>query len=62
MPVGSLGAVKGVTSEQLAEAGASIMLSNLYHLALRPGVEAIEQVEHEPAQRAVARLGLWGRW
>ncbi len=42
MPVGSLGSVKGVSSMQLAAAGASIMLSNLYHLALRPGVDAIE--------------------
>ncbi len=42
MPVGSLGSVKGVPSTQLAAAGASIMLSNLYHLAVRPGVDAIE--------------------
>jgi queuine tRNA-ribosyltransferase len=42
MPVGSLGAVKGVTALELATAGASIMLSNLYHLALRPGLEVVE--------------------
>jgi len=42
MPVGSLGAVKGVTALELAAAGASIMLSNLYHLALRPGLEVVE--------------------
>jgi queuine tRNA-ribosyltransferase len=44
MPVGTLGAVKGVTPQELAAAGASILLANLYHLALRPGVEAIERV------------------
>jgi queuine tRNA-ribosyltransferase len=44
MPVGTLGAVKGVPPRELAAAGASIMLSNLYHLALRPGIDAIERL------------------
>src|SRR5436305_10810707 len=44
MPVGTLGAVKGVTPQELEAAGASIMLANLYHLALRPGVDAIERL------------------
>jgi queuine tRNA-ribosyltransferase len=44
MPVGTLGAVKGVPSGELAASGASIMLSNLYHLALRPGIESIERL------------------
>jgi len=44
MPVGSLGAVKGVTAGQLEAAGATGMLANLYHLALRPGIEVIENV------------------
>ncbi|HSS52851.1 MAG TPA: tRNA guanosine(34) transglycosylase Tgt [Thermoanaerobaculia bacterium] len=42
MPVGTLGAVKGVTPQELEGAGASVMLSNLYHLALRPGIDAVE--------------------
>ncbi len=42
MPVGTHGAVKGLTGEQLAEAGASVMLANLYHLALRPGIDLVE--------------------
>lgn len=41
LPVGSLGAVKGVAPGELAAQGASILLANLYHLALRPGVETI---------------------
>jgi queuine tRNA-ribosyltransferase len=41
MPVGTLGAVKGLGPEALEEAGAQIMLANLYHLVLRPGVEVI---------------------
>jgi queuine tRNA-ribosyltransferase len=42
MPVGTLGAVKGVAPAQLRALGAEVMLANLYHLALRPGVELIE--------------------
>jgi queuine tRNA-ribosyltransferase len=44
MPVGTLGAVKGLSAETLEAAGAQIMLANLYHLALRPGVERIESL------------------
>jgi queuine tRNA-ribosyltransferase len=44
MPVGTLGAVKGVGPHQLEEAGASVMLANLYHLALRPGIDVIERL------------------
>ena len=44
MPVGTLGAVKGVGAEALEDAGASILLANLYHLALRPGIDAIEEL------------------
>ena len=40
-PVATLGAVKGVPSPWLAEAGAQILLSNFYHLSVRPGVDAI---------------------
>jgi queuine tRNA-ribosyltransferase len=42
MPVGTLGAVKGLSPTDLEAAGASVMLSNLYHLSLRPGIEIIE--------------------
>lgn len=44
MPVGTLGSVKGLTPDALAALGAQIMLCNLYHLALRPGVEVVEAV------------------
>lgn len=42
MPVGTLGAVKGVPPAALERAGATILLANLYHLSLRPGIDAIE--------------------
>jgi queuine tRNA-ribosyltransferase len=41
MPVGTRGAVKGITMAQLSDLGASIMLSNTYHLHVRPGDESI---------------------
>lgn len=44
MPVGTLGAVKGVTPQELAASGASILLANLYHLALRPGIDVVERL------------------
>jgi len=42
MPVGTLGAVKGVAPDTLEALGAQVMLANLYHLTLRPGIEIIE--------------------
>ena len=41
MPVGTQGAVKAVTSQQLDDVGASIILGNTYHLMLRPGDELV---------------------
>jgi len=43
MPVGTAGAVKGVTAEALDSIGASIILGNTYHLFLRPGMEVISK-------------------
>ena len=44
MPVGTAGAVKGITPAQLKETNASIILANTYHLFLRPGLETIENL------------------
>jgi queuine tRNA-ribosyltransferase len=41
MPVGTQGAVKGVTHRDLEAMGAEILLSNTYHLYLRPGDDLI---------------------
>ena len=41
MPVGTQGAVKGVTNRDLEGLGAQILLSNTYHLYLRPGDDLI---------------------
>ena len=44
MPVGTAGAVKGITPEQLKKTGATIILANTYHMLLRPGVETVEKL------------------
>lgn len=41
MPVGTYGTVKAMTPEDLAAAGAQIVLGNTFHLMLRPGIEVI---------------------
>lgn len=41
MPVGTRGAVKTLTNQQLYDINAQIILGNTYHLMLRPGMEVI---------------------
>lgn len=43
MPVGTQATVKTLTPEDLYEIGAGIILSNTYHLYLRPGENLIEK-------------------
>lgn len=42
MPVGSQGTVKGLDPKEVRECGFGLILSNAYHLFLRPGHELIE--------------------
>jgi queuine tRNA-ribosyltransferase len=44
MPVGTAGTVKGLTVDQVASAGADIILGNTYHLMLRPGGERMARL------------------
>ena len=44
MPVGTQATVKGVFLEDIKKTGSEIILSNTYHLMIRPGVERIESV------------------
>jgi queuine tRNA-ribosyltransferase len=44
MPVGTIGSVKGLTPDQLRQAGVQMVLANTYHLALRPGAEIIAEL------------------
>ncbi|MBG9982059.1 tRNA guanosine(34) transglycosylase Tgt [Aerococcaceae bacterium DSM 111020] len=43
MPVGTLATVKSLSPEELKAAGADIILSNTYHLWLRPGEEIVKE-------------------
>jgi queuine tRNA-ribosyltransferase len=43
MPVGTHGAMKAMTPAQVEETGAQIILSNTYHLHLRPGEGLVEK-------------------
>ena len=44
MPVGTQATVKTLSHQDLRELGAQIMLSNTYHLYLRPGHDVVEQL------------------
>jgi queuine tRNA-ribosyltransferase len=44
MPDGTRGAVKGLTPQQVMEAGVQIVLANTYHLHLQPGEKTIKQL------------------
>jgi queuine tRNA-ribosyltransferase len=44
MPVGTAATVKALTVDQVAEAGADILLGNTYHLMLRPTAERVKRL------------------
>lgn len=44
VPVGTLASVKGIAPHDLKEMGAQIVLSNTYHLHLRPGEDVVEKM------------------
>ena len=55
MPVGTQATVKGLTPDQLEEAGARIILGNTYHLALRPGDELDRRAGRPASLHALGR-------
>ncbi|GIT01861.1 MAG: hypothetical protein CM1200mP27_04860 [Chloroflexota bacterium] len=52
MPVATQATVKGLTPEEVKGVGAQVVLSNSYHLYLRPGVETVPK-------GLAACTGLW---
>lgn len=44
MPVATQASVKSVTPDEASKSGSQILLSNAYHLALRPGVELVQEL------------------
>lgn len=55
MPVGSQATVKSLTLQQLEEIGIKLLLSNTYHLYLRPGIDIIYKMG------GLHRFMDWGR-
>lgn len=43
MPVGTYGAVKALSPEDLQSVGVQMLLANAYHLLVRPGMEVVER-------------------
>ena len=43
MPVGTQATIKGAFIEDVIKTGSEIILSNTYHLMLRPGVERVQK-------------------
>ena len=48
MPIATKGAVKTLTSKEVESLGAQIILSNTYHLLLRPGLEGMKKLGGMP--------------
>ncbi len=44
MPVATQGSVKTLTTDEVADLGAQIILANAYHLYLQPGVEVVQRL------------------
>ena len=44
MPVGTDGTVKAMKPEDVAATGAKIILGNVYHLMLRPGIDRVKEL------------------
>ena len=44
MPVATAGTVKALTTDQVRQSGADILLGNTYHLMLRPGAERVKRL------------------
>ncbi len=44
MPVGTKATVKAITQQQLKDMGCNIILANLYHLYLQPGIELLKKL------------------
>jgi len=44
MPVGTRGAVRAVSSADLEDLGAEVVLANTYHLMLRPGADVVDEL------------------
>ena len=61
MPVGTQASVKGVSPDELRDLGAGIILSNTYHLFLRPGMELVREAGGPASLYALGRCDPHGQ-
>jgi queuine tRNA-ribosyltransferase len=54
-PVGTQGTVKSVAPDRLSQIGVGLIMSNLYHLAMRPGIDVVTELG------GLHRLAGWDR-
>ncbi len=55
MPVGTVGALKALTMEQVEQTKAQIILGNTYHLYLKPGTEILKKIG------GLHKFGTWNK-
>ena len=48
MPVGTQATVKTLDTSELKEIGSAVILSNTYHLWLRPGADIVKKAGGDP--------------
>ena len=60
MPVGTQATVKALTPEDLKACGVQIILSNTYHLYLRPGQEIVKNDRHKADIGLKVFVFTWG--
>lgn len=58
MPVGTAGSVKGLMPKDPEAIGSQVLLTNTYHLLLRPGPERVRALGGFTASRGGKALGL----
>jgi len=59
MPVGTQGTLKGLAPYQIKTLGCQILLSNTYHLGMRPGPELLEKCRGEASTISCPGIGLY---
>ena len=62
MPVATQASVKGLSPEEVRALGAGMVLSNAYHLYLRPGVDRVRQLGWYSRVHGLGWTGVNRQW
>jgi queuine tRNA-ribosyltransferase len=62
MSIGTIGSVKGLTSDDLIRLDAQIILGNTYHLWLRPGMDTMQALENKNHNESFGNLHKFINW